>query len=180
MLNAPIELTPAEQKLAATINFDAASLRDYHQAQRNGEAALELAKSLAARKAIPKVRLSYFTDPTFNPGGRGRSRKQNFERNGCVGDDVLTHPNFLKFLRYFIFGADLPPQVVTEFRNAIDECGHVTSSDVIPLGRVARQLARANRLKAHEACEEFYKLALDCGLWHSHAEHIRDAVRKMR
>jgi hypothetical protein len=77
-------------------------------------------------------------------------------------------------------GADLPPRVIAEFRSAVERCGQVTSSDVVPLGKLARQLARAHHLKAHDASEEFHKLAIDCGMWHRDASHIRDAVRKMR
>ena len=52
--------------------------------------------------------------------------------------------------------------------------------DVLPLGKTARNIARAQRLNARDASEEFYKLALECGIWHSYAEQVRDAVKKMR
>jgi hypothetical protein len=178
-MNAAISLTPAEERLMTVIVFDPTALHSGN-AKQNGEAAAQLFKSLATRSAIPEVRLKYFTDPAYNPTGRGRSWKQIFERNGSAGDDMLTHPHFLRFLQYFISGPSLPQQVVSEFRAAIEECGQVTSSDVVPLGKLARQLARSSRLQPHAAYEEFYKLALDCGLWYGHAEHIRSAVRKMR
>lgn len=175
-----VELLPAESALLASIKFDYDSLRDYDDANRNGEATCALAKSLLGRNAIPEVRVKYFTDANYYPGGRGRSRLNNFERNNCRGDDVLTHPHFLKYLRYFLFGATLPPPVRIAFQSAVTECGRVSSSDVIPLGKFARQLVREYKLAAHEACEEFHKLALDCGVWYGHAEHIRNAVKRMR
>jgi hypothetical protein len=173
-------LTADERELLNTINFDALALDGYEDARRNGDAVCALMKSLIARKAIADVRRKYFTDPHSYPGGRGHSRQQDFERNGCSGDEILRHPHFLEFLRYFLYGADLPAPVIEEYREAVRRWGNVTSGDVVPLGKLARQLARAGRMKAHEASEEFHKLALDCGLWHSYASHIRDAVRQMR
>ena len=67
-----------------------------------------------------------------------------------------------------------------EFRAAVEDCGDVTSSDVVPLGKTARQIARSRGLQAREASEEFHKLALDCGIDAGYAVFIRDAVRKMR
>jgi hypothetical protein len=100
--------------------------------------------------------------------------------DGRHGDEILEHPHFLSFLWYFIYGAKLPERVVVGFRQAVDKCGQITSSDVVPLGKTARQLAKAARLPAFDASEEFYKLALDCGIWHSYAAHIHDDVRRMR
>jgi hypothetical protein len=74
-------LTQAERELLATISFDL--LDGYEAVQRNGEAVCALMKSLIARKVIPELRVKWFTDPAYFPGGRGRSRQQVFERNGC-------------------------------------------------------------------------------------------------
>ena len=63
--------------------------------QRNGEAVCALMKSLIARKVIPELRVKWFTDPAYFPGGRGKSRQQVFERNGCRGEDIFRHPHFL-------------------------------------------------------------------------------------
>jgi hypothetical protein len=38
----------------------------------------------------------------------------------------------------------------------------VTSSDVVPLGRKARRLAKSLGLRPATARDEFFKLALDC------------------
>lgn len=173
-------LTEPEQKLLATINFDALKLDGYEDAKRNGNAVCDLMKSLIARKAIPELRVKWFTDPKLYPGGRGKSRQQVFERNGCRGEEIFRHPHFLEYLWYFLYGANLPASAIEEFRTALKERGQISSSDVVPLGKTARQIARSHGLQAHDASEEFYKLALDCGIWHSYAEHIRDAVRKMR
>lgn len=171
-------LTQAEQDLLTNISLDIPD--GYEAVRRNGEAVCTLMTSLIERRAIPELRVKWFTDPTYFPGGRGKSRKQMFERNGCMGADIFRHPHFLEFLQTFLYGPNLPASAVAQFRDAVADCGHVTSSDVVPLGKKARTIARAHRLAAHDACEEFYKLALECGIWHSYAEHIRDAVKKMR
>lgn len=178
-MNAPIDLTPAEREFLESIKFDTGLPRD-EETRKNGKASTSLMKSLIARKAIPEVRLKYFTDADYLPGSKGRSRQQVIEEKGRFGDEIFSDPNFLKFLQYFIHGAALPSHVVEEFRTTVESCGDVTSSDVPPLGKTARQLARATHMTARDASEEFYKLALECGVWHSYAEHIRSAVRQIR
>jgi hypothetical protein len=171
-------LTQAERELLEAISFD---LPDgYQAAQHNGEAVCALMKSLIARKGIPELRVKWFTDPAYFPGGRGKSRQQVFERNGRRGEDIFRHPHFLEYLWTFLYGANLPAPVIAQFRQDVKDCGQVTSGDIAPLGKKARAIARAHGLPAHDACEEFYKLALECGIWHSYAEHIRDAVKQMR
>lgn len=137
-------------------------------------------KSLIARKAIPEVRTSYFNNPDLNIGGRGRSRAGIFEKNGTRGEAIFRHPHFLKYLHYFLYGPDLPPQVLEAFRQNVADIGFVTSSDIVPLGALARQLTRTNRLDSGDAAEEFFKLALDCGLELYEARSIRDSVKAAR
>lgn len=173
-----IELTPDERTLADEIEFEALKLRDHIHAENNARLAVALMRSLIDRDAIPEHRRKYFGDPSYNPGGRGASRKQIFERNGCRGEAILRHPHFLAYLRYFIHGADLPPRVTAEFRAAVEECGMVTSSDIVRLGHKARTLARQLGLSPHDAREEFFKLALDCGLSSSTATMIRESAGK--
>jgi len=137
-------------------------------------------RSLISRKAIPEVRTKYFTDPEFNVGGRGRSRADIFEKNGTCGEDIFRHTHFLKYLHYFLYGPDLPAEVAGAFRKKVFDIGFVTSSDIVPLGAFARQLTRTNRLDGGHAAEEFFKLALDCGLELYEARSIRDSVKTLR
>lgn len=176
-----IDLTPSESALLEELQLDASALPDDHTiVLRNGELACDLTKSLIARDALPKHRTRYFTDPEFNPGGRGRARIDGFIRNGRHGNEILKHPHFLKYLSYFLYGAVLPKAVIDGFYKRVQECGLVTSSDVVPLGTFARTQARANRLNGKVAAEEFYKLALDCGLSGGYAASIRDSVMRVR
>jgi len=177
-----VELSAEEKALVDAIDFNPSS-RDPHDPEywnAVGEAALRLMRSLIARKAILEVRTKYFTDPDFNVGGRGRSRAGIFEKNGTSGEAIFRHPHFLKYLHYFLYGPDLPPQVIDVFRQKITDIGFITSSDIIPLGKFARQLVRTNRLDTNDPAEEFFKLALDCGLELYEARSIRDSVKTVR
>lgn len=178
----PVVLTEEETAIAGSMTFDQGELVKwgFERARRNGEAALALLKSLLGRKAIPDIRLRYFTDPALFPGGRGLSRKDIWKRNGTVGDDIARHPNFLDELRYFVYGANLPPSVIAAFSAAVANCGQVSSSDIVPLGKTARQIARTHGLQAYEAREEFFKLALDLGFWPPYAASIRKAVGQLK
>lgn len=173
-----IELLPEERTLVDEITFD--PVRNPVDHERNAAIAERLTRSLMDRGGIPKRRLRYFTDADFNIGGRGTSRQGRFERNGCREEDIPRHPNFLRYLCYFIFGADLPDAIRSEFKADVDACGFVTSGDVEPLRKKARTLVRRHGLTAYNAQEELYKLALDCGLSQSAAASIRDAVSTVR
>lgn len=173
-----IELAPEEQILLATLTFHAPQENaDY---KRNGDVALKLTQGLAAREAIPEHRLRYFTDPQYHVSNRRQSRQDVFERNGCKGESILRNGHFLPHLRYFIFGANLPDGVRFAFKAAVEECGLVTSGDIAPLASTAKALARRFGLKGTGVREEFYKLALDCGLSESDATAMRRAVMGLR
>ena len=148
-----IELTPLERELAEQIEMDAHALRDCGEhARANGELVCGLMRSLIARKGIPEVRARFFNDANYNVGGRGRSRRETFEKNGTRGEDIFRHPHFLVYLRYFLLGADLPDAVKAGFTAEVAKCGHVTSGDIVPLGALARQQTRAHRLDASRGC----------------------------
>ena len=151
-----VELTPEESVLADAIEYDPhALLSDTQKFHANGELVVRLTSSLLKRKAIPDQRLSYFSDSEFNLGGRGSSRRDSFIKHGHDDDLAMRHGHFLKFLRYFIYGADLPKSVLQTFAQAVDDCGSITSGDIAPLGSTARQLARTHRLVPKAAADEF-------------------------
>jgi hypothetical protein len=176
------ELTNEEEALLATIDFNPSSLGSHTASYWNAvaDAALNLAKLLLQRDAIPEIRMKYFNDPDFNIGGKGKSRRQIFEKNGTSGEAIFRHPHFLKYLQYFVYGPNLPREVVAAFEERIAESGFITSSDLVPLGRFARQLVRANHLNSSDAAEEFFKLTLECGLELHEARLIRDSVKAAR
>lgn len=139
-----------------------------------------LMESLLERDAIPRVRLLYFTDPERNPGGRGKSRQDIFEKNGTVGAGIYAHPSFLKYLEYFIYGPHLPLSIVAQFREAMSFSGYLMAGDINDLSPAARATVRGAQIHSQDAANEFYKLALECGAMPSSAEIIRKSVLAVR
>ena len=145
-----IPLTDEEKQLLIAINFDPpAGSPELHTA--NGDEVVGLMYSLLDREAIPIHRIRWFTDPEYDPGGRGSSRERIFERNGTSGESIFRHGNFLKHLRYFLFGPALPSDLMDRFTRAAVECGNVTSGDIGPLSRFARTLARSQHVEGDAA-----------------------------
>lgn len=175
---APIELTPTETQLAAELKLNSQRPGHDHGFKIAGTVSLKLMESLLARQAIPEIRLRYFTEPEFNIGGRGRSRKQVFEDNGTRGTQIFQDANFLKHLRYFVYGPELPAVAIARFREQLDGCQPVTSGDIIPMAALALQLSRQIKPKLLDVAENFFKLALECGLTLSQSRLIRDRVMR--
>lgn len=183
MQNGPftIELTPEEIALVEAIKFDPHDTLGNTQAfHANGDLVVRLTNGLLERKAIPDRRLSYFSDPEHHVGGRGSSRQELFLRQAGDREKMIRHGHFLKYLHYFIHGADLPPAVLTAFARAVEDCGMVTSGDIAPLSSTARQLTRTHLLNPKAAAEEFYKLGLDLDLSADAAASIRSSVLQVR
>lgn len=175
--NPDIDLTQPEREFYEQIRFRSLRHEDF---QVSRPAIIKLTDSLLGRKAIPDVRLRYFVDPERNPGGRGRSRLQIFEKNGTSESEVTSHPHFLPYLEYFVCGPDLPLEVIARFKEASDFSGYLTGSDVLDLIPEARAFVRSERLNPHQASDEFHKLVLECGAAPSAAESIRNAVRAVK
>ncbi len=178
-----IAMTDAEEAIVARIDFGEGhgGQRDRHAAYlANREPILELLESLTERRGIPAHRLGYWNEPEFNPGRVKGSRKQMFERHGTMGREIYTHPNFVRHLRYILFGAELPESVMVEFESEVGNPEWVSYGDALELGKFARRLVRTNRLAPHEAGDEFFKLSLDLGLSVDEALRIREIVRETR
>lgn len=175
-----IELTPAEQKLAGKIVFDLDHRMEHKEVNENGERAASLMKMLMERKAIPELRLRYFTDPDYNPGRGNESRFTYFKNNAGCADEVVRHPHFLPYLHYFIFGADLPLELKQEFQKKAEDYW-VKAGE---LAKLAQQLVRKYNLERHprnyRLKEVFYQLALDCGCTEGTARSVREAVMKVK
>jgi hypothetical protein len=180
MLVRAIELTQEEKELAQEIEFEQEEVFRHRLGVDNGILAHKIMIALISRNGIPQQRERYFCDPEYNTGGRGRSRKEIFERNGTIGEDIFRHGNFLKHLHYFLFGASLPDALIDEFSEAIESCGNVTSGDIENLRRKARDLTRRFRLNSHDAANEFFKLSIDCCIGPSYAASIANAVKQVR
>lgn len=171
-----IPLSAEEQALFAEIRFNWQS----HEELRSSLAPMQrLASSILSRNGVPKVRLAYFSDPEFNPTGRGKSRQDIFENNGTSGEEILKHPHFLKYLEYFICGPELP-NIATETFKSKAGSSHLTGSDIVDLGPYTRSCVRQYRLDPHHASEEFFKLAVECGAMPGFADNLRKSVRAIK
>jgi hypothetical protein len=173
-----IALEPAETAILANIELDMSKIR-YENAQTNAPAVVELLRLLVKRRAIPEIRARYWQDPEYQHGRVKASHKGLFERNGNKGEEIYEHPHFLPYLRYFLYGADLPADVIAALKAKVGNPEWLSSSDIVPLTKFARTLARQNGLD-HSSSEEFFKLALDLGLPLYTAGAIRRAVAQIR
>ncbi|NSX54812.1 hypothetical protein [Parasulfitobacter algicola] len=172
-----IELTEDELEILSGVELDQSAL-NHEQYKRQGPLVLSLLKSLAERGAIPEARLRYWSDPEYQIGRLKASHKGLFERNGRQGDEIYTHPHFLKYLRYFLFGAQLPARAIAEFEEVVGNPEWVSSGDITDITKGTRAIVRKYGLQ--EEGEEFYRLALDAGLNQWFAKSVRDAVKQVR
>lgn len=178
-----LAFTEAEEALVARIDLrrSHANHSEAHAAYlANRQPILDLLKSLSERDAVPAQRISYWNDPEYQPGRLKGSYKQLFERNDCRGEEIYTHPHFIKHLRYILFGADLPQAVMAAFEAEVGNPEWISYGDALNLGKFARKLVRQYGFNPSEACEEFYKLALDLNLGVNKALRIRSIVKETR
>ncbi|HBO4529608.1 TPA: hypothetical protein L4U56_003962 [Pseudomonas aeruginosa] len=176
MRNPDISLTPKEKALFSEIRF---KWKNHEELQDSLVPMESLAASVLQRGGVPERRVSYFTDPEFNPASRGKSRRDIFEKNGTSGNEILKHPNFLKYLEYFICGPDLPSTVLEKFKSE-SRSGHLSGSDLNDLTPYARSCVRQYLLEPRHAAEEFFKLAVECGAMPGYAENLRKSVGAVR
>jgi hypothetical protein len=172
-------LTSEETALYEKISFDWKGL-DHAAFVKNGDAVAALMKSLLARKAIPDIRMKYFTDPAYRSGRIKGSHHDLFRRSRNTDEEMMRHAQFLDYIDYFLHGPKLPADALRAFRDEVGRCAGVTSSDALPLARFARQETRKRGLAPHKAAEEYFKLALECGMWVSYAFLVRDKVKTIR
>ena len=163
----PVQLTPEEAVLRKQMESELVGTSRY-----SGEAAFKLMKSLLARHAIPEVRIHTFTKPF--PGGRGKSHKDVFEKNGCRGEAIFKHPHFVAYLKYFIDGPALPITTIEGFRKILVEDSGTSGMIMDQLCIFVRADVRKLTLDPGQAREEFWRLAVEVG--YSHADTIRNAA----
>jgi len=174
-----IALEPAEAALLANVELDMREINGHEKAEANAVVVVALMTSLVKRRAIPEVRARYWHNPEYQNGRLKDSHKGLFKRNGNDDQEIYEHPHFLPYLYYFLYCANLPTDVITALKEKVGNPEWLTSSDIVPLARFARTLARQNGLDT-TAAEEFFKLALDIGLPLYTAGAIRRAVAQIR
>jgi hypothetical protein len=164
----PIQLTSDEQSLLKEISFEPG--RGHDALVRSCLAAKPLMLSLIKRGALPEIRRMYLTDAGCNVGSK-RSRMQVFEDNGTTGEAIFGHGTFLKYLKYVVYGPNLPIQTIEGFCELIED-----DDDRQRARAYARAQVRTHGLDRRLAGDEFYKLALECGLDEPFARSVREAA----
>jgi len=171
----PVELTEDEAKWNDQIPSTPDGTTEWSQV---ADSMQSLCKSLLSRKAIPEIRLCVFADPNFAET-RGKSPKQVFESNGTWGDNIYRHPHFIKHLRYFINGPDLPAAVISGFCKILNDDIGTSGMILNDLRRYVRSCIRKYGLDHKPAAREFYKLAVELGL-NLECRSVREAALSTR
>lgn len=179
-----VEMTDDELALFNSIIWDEEELikREYEERIEQLEKIGQLATSLLERGAIPEVRLQYFLDPEMNIGGRGKSRKDVFEMNGTRGNDILSHPHFIKYLKYFIHGPGLPNSIIEGFCRIIEEDAGTSGDLLNEVSAFVRKEVRSHRRRFDPSkvmANQFFQLANEIGVNHL-AESVRKAAMSVR
>tara|TARA_R110002072_G_scaffold163854_3_gene316764 strand:- start:55 stop:606 length:552 start_codon:yes stop_codon:yes gene_type:complete len=157
--NLKITLTTREEKLLSKIEFDPSATNHGNDTRENCQRAAELANMLIKRKIIPAHRIAVFTEADYSTN-RGTPPYEQFSRNGNTHEEILQHPHFLPWLRYFIYGPKLPQTLTSQVENKIDELGDLTSGDTETLRHFIRSTARKHKLIKSDA-DEVFKLIFE-------------------
>ncbi|MYA59938.1 MAG: hypothetical protein F4X40_05190 [Chloroflexi bacterium] len=182
-----IGLTDEEAALVASIQLrvpTSADVRDVYLCNESNVPCLM--GLLLGRRAIPDARLRYWSDPEYCTARGKLSYEQNFASNGSTGREAYQHLHFLPFLRYFLFGCELPDAAIELFETGLGLEGikpeSFTSGDHEPMWKLARKLTRKYGLVKRKQCaaEEFLKLCLDLGFDIHTARSVRDQVMRVR
>ena len=171
-----IELENHEEEWLTKLGLDRLTPKYPKGTPETGEIAAKLMGSLMERKAIPSIRLSYFTEPSYNTGPTSGSNYDVFVGNGHDYESAIRHPHFLNYLQYFIFGARLTLGAKQSMLRVIEDCGGITSGDYERLVKNGRRMLRSSRMYKSDFKEEVYKLLLDCGIEEFIARHIRQSI----
>ena len=89
---------------------------------------------------------------------------------------MYTHPDFWKYLRYFVLGARLSDSIERQFFR-VQRDPFRGPGDLV---RLAKRQAGRIPIDGRKLAEEFYKLALDCDCEPYEALRVRRAVLAMR
>ncbi len=164
-----VTLTNVEISLFDSIDFDPAqSALDDGRRAENDEVARILTYSLLSRDCVPVHRLGLFD--TENRGDAAMAEGDAPDDAARI-DALVRHPEFLGYLRYFICGPELPPELVKAFRREMK----TAAGDQRRL--TAKVIEMARRLETPSASAgDFHRLALECRLAPAAARDLAAAV----
>lgn len=156
----------------------AISLDDpYELRDRKLKVSAHLMQSLLDRNAIPKVRIKYFTQPEYNLTTSRKSRQQVFEHNGKSGSRIFEDPAFLKYLKYFIYGADLPWELKVDLQAAKTNA-YYENEFVDDACSLVERHRPSIALEDQVLAEEVFKYTLDIGVELPACKRLWEKARK--
>ena len=158
-----IELTEEETKLfdsAQSCNIE----NNFEDNQKSLNSSLQLTELLIARKAIPINRLKYFTHSEFQHGGIKMSRKEVFESNGTKGKAIFKHPHFIKYLIYFINGANVSNDIYEVSKASIENTSFQDDaiSNIFAYLKFTKSIPK-DKANRNNFANEIFKLVVDLG-----------------
>ncbi len=157
-----IELSGNESKLYQLISDNSNPNMEWPPIAESMESLFIL---LNKRKAIPVIRLEIFTNPQYAEFQK-KSPKQIFESNGTYGNEIIRHPNFLKYLHYFIKGPDLPAEAIKGFCRILNNDTGTSGEILDQLYCHVRFNIRKYDLDHHSAASNFFRLAVELEIEH--------------
>lgn len=173
-----IELTTQEMEMVELLDpFTISVDEPYELKERKSKASGRLMQSLLDRSAIPKSRIKYFTQPEYNLPTSRRSHQQVFEHNGKSGSRIFEDPAFLKYLKYFIYGADLPWELKVDLQAAKSNA-YYENEFVDDACLLVERYRPSITLEDQVLAEEIFKYTLDIGVELSACKHLWEKVRK--
>ncbi len=175
-----LELTQQENDLLQNIKSFTIDLNEEHNKRLlKLENCFLLTQSLIERKALPEHRISYFISAEYRLSDTRSSRMEVFESNGTSGEAIFRHPHFLKYLKYFIYGADLPVAFKQQVKIIKEETFYHSDfvEQATPIIRIYYN-ANINKANRKAFAEEIFKLSLDLGLDLTHSAQLRNKVMK--
>jgi hypothetical protein len=170
-------LNPQESEWREALgDFSIDLSEEYEQRIEKLEIARSLAQSLIARNAIPLIRVNYFVKPEYNLGNPRSSKKDGFERKGVTGEAIPKHPHFLPYLKYFIYGAELPEPLKQGFYSI--KLDSFDDDDFIEKAwpKMKAYLTANRHLDRNTIAEEIFKLCLDLEVDLTYAKRLRNKI----
>jgi hypothetical protein len=156
-----IELTQAEATLYKKL-IQKNRIQDSLIDENLSEIMMYLFILIQRRNAIPEIRMVIFTDPDYAEHKKN-SPKKYFENKGLYGSNMLRHPDFLQYLKYFISGPDLPKKFIARFCESLEkesELGFKISQGFLKTLQIS---IRRFNLSIHQCSTEVFRLALEIG-----------------
>lgn len=134
----------------------------------------KLIKSLLERKAIPEVRLDYFTKPEYNLHNPNRSRWDSFKNL----EKPSQHPPFYKHLKYFIEGPCIPNQLLNTINQIRAKHPYYPSDSLDEVKNTVRIYLKSNPEEKQNLAKELYKLYIE--LDDSNADILRKYTMNLK